>query len=428
MRILGMDIRRAAKPEARATATSSMSAADFYAAIGMPFAGGASDVPVTIETALGVPAIFGAVNFIAGTLAGLPLHLYEKKRNSREKVTSSGLAKVLHDAPNDDQSSFEWRKHLFEQVLTGGRGLSFIERNPAGQVVNIWPLDPAKTTIKREAGRKVYEYRPASQKLLTYSASEVIDIPFMLKADGLSSRSPIMTNRDVVALAIAVTQYGARFFNNGGVPPFAITGGFQSGRSMDRAGEDLQEAVRRAAKEQRQALVLPTGLEIKSIGADAEKSQLNETKQLMVQEIARIYALPPTFLQDLSNGTFSNTEQQDLHFVKHTLKRWVEAFEQELNLKLFGRQNKKFFVEMSMDGLLRGDFKGRMEGYATAIQNGILMPNEARQMENRPDDAAGDQLFMQGAMMPISSAGQTPADGGAAAQDATDQQGDADGA
>lgn len=394
----------------------SMSAADFYSAMGITWMQQAGDVPVTIDTALGVPAIWAAVNFIPGTIAGLPLHLYRRKGDNREKVSDTALAKILHDAPNEEQSSFEFRKWFFEQVLTGGRGLAFIERNIAGEIVNIWPLEPAKVTIRRENGRKLYDYRAGSgRKAVTYQASEVLDLPFMLKADGLGHRGPIMTNAGVVALAIAANDYASKYFQNGGVPPFAVTGAFQSGKAMQVAAEDLRNAVRKAAKERGQALVLPSGLEIKPIGADAEKTQLIETKRFLIEEIGRIYGLPPTFLQDLTHGTFSNTEQQDLHFVKHTLKRWVEAFEQELNLKLFGRQNKKFFVEMSMDGLLRGDFKTRMEGYASAIQHGILKPNEVRQMENRPDDPAGDKLMVQGAMVPIAEAGQ-----GSAAQGAGD--------
>ena len=174
---------------------------------------------------------------------------------------------------------------------------------------------------------------------------------------------------------------------------------------MNRAGNDIAEATKKAAKDRRMALVLPTGLDIKPLGVDAEKSQLVETKKFLIEEIARVYSLPPTFLQDLSHGTFANTEQQDLHFVKHTVKRWVEAFEQELNLKLFGRDKADMFVEMNMDGLLRGDFKTRMEGYATGVQNGILKPNEARQLENRPADPEGDSLMIQGATVPI---GQQP--------------------
>ena len=408
MRIFGLEVGRAKGAESRASSTGATATPadnDFLRLIGLDLMQTASDIIVTTENALSVPAIFAAVNFIPGTLAGLPLNLFRRTESGRERVTDSPLAKLLHDAPNDEQSSFEWRKYLFERVMTGGRGLSFIERSASREVINIWPLEPGKVKIRRTPkGKKLYEYKPkGGSETITYAATEIIDIPFMLREDGLSHYGPIATNRDVIALAIAATKFGSRFFQNGGVPPFAVTGNFQSGRSMQAAGKDLEEATRKAAKEGRQALILPSGLDIKPLGTDAAKSQLIELKRFLIEEFGRIYSLPPTFLQDLSHGTFSNTEQQDLHFVKHTMKRWVEAFEQELNLKLFGRTDREFFVEMNMDGLLRGDFKTRMEGYAMAIQNAILMPNEARHMENRPRDPQGDRLLIQGATVPIGS-------------------------
>jgi HK97 family phage portal protein len=107
-------------------------------------------------------------------------------------------------------------------------------------------------------------------------------------------------------------------------------------------------------------------------------------------------------LQDLTHGTFSNTEQQDLHFVKHTLRRWIEQTEKELNLKIFGRSSAQF-AEFNLDGILRGDFKARMEGYATGVQNGLMTPNEGRRRENLPDMAGGENLMIQGATVPITS-------------------------
>lgn len=336
---------------------------------------------------------------MSGTLAGLPLKEYA--RRGKDRVEASGpLARILHDNVNDEMSSFDWRKYTFDQVFTGGRACTFIERNATGAVVNLWPLDPAGITIRRENGRKRYTYNDGGRRYL-YEASEIIDLPFMLKQNGVDHRGPVYSCRDAIGLAIAATEYGSRFFNNGGVPPYVVTGGFQSKNAMDRAAEDLEKAVRNAAKEARQALVLPTGLEIKSIGSDAEKAQLVELQRFSIEQIARVYSLPPTFLQDLTHGTFSNTEQQDLHFVKHTMKRWVEQFEQELNLKLFGRSNNRRYVELNMDGLLRGDFKTRMDGYAQGVQNGILKPNEARRRENLPDDPDGNSLMIQGATVPI---------------------------
>jgi HK97 family phage portal protein len=176
---------------------------------------------------------------------------------------------------------------------------------------------------------------------------------------------------------------------------------------LERSSADMEAAVQNAAKQRKLALSIPTGHEIKSIGADPEKSQLVLLQRFVIEQIARIYSLPPVFLQDLTHGTFTNTEQQDLHFVKHTLKRWVEQFEQELNLKLFGRGNGKQYVELNVDGLLRGDFKTRMEGYARAITTGQLAPDEAREMENRPKmGGAAGKLHMQGAMLPIDKLGQ----------------------
>jgi HK97 family phage portal protein len=389
--------------------TVPVSASNFLEIItGMGSGTSASGVTVSIDRALGVPAVWAAVNFMSGTLAGLPLHVYRRTDNGRERV-AGGISTILHDAVNDTMSSFDWRKYIFDGVFTGGRSCTFIERNDRNRLMNLWPLDPAGVTVKKNGWVKTYQYKDGSSTKI-YEASEIIDIPFMLKPDGVSHRGPIHSNRDAIGLAISATEFGSKFFQNGGVPPFAVTGKFQTGKAMSRAADDLAEATRKAAKEHRLALVMPEGLDIKSIGTDAEKSQLVELKRFCVEEIARIYSLPPTFLQDLTHGTFSNTEQQDLHFVKHTMKRWVEQFEQELNLKIFGRSNNRQYVELSMDGLLRGDFKTRMEGYAQGIQNAIVTPNEVRRKENLPDHERGGDLLIQGATVPLGSQPTQPLD------------------
>lgn len=389
----------------------------------------AAGVSVTPTAALGVPAVWCAVNFLAGELASLPMHLYRKKGDSRERV-SSALATILSDAVNEETTSFRWRKAMFDAVLTGGRAYTFIERAASGRIINLWLLDPGGMTVKRRDGRREYHYKDGGRPV-QYSAGEIVDMAFMEKADMVGHYSPIMSNRDVIGMAIAITQYASKFFQAGGVPPFAVTGNFTSPGAMKRATDDLADAVRKAAKEQRQALVMPLGLEIKPIGSDPEKTQLVEAQRFVIEQVARIWQLPPVFLQDLTHGTFSNTEQQDLHYVKHTLLRWTNQFEQELNLKLFGRASNSQYVEMNVDGLLRGDFKTRMEGYASGIQHGILKPNEARARENMPSDPSGNRLLIQGAMMPIDRIGETaaapapaPTDADANEPQAADPQGD----
>ena len=402
--------RKKAEPEQRATVedpTVPISSAHILDFLGASGGASAAGINVTIDKAMGVPAIWAAVNFISGTMAGLPLNLYQKTEGGRVKVDSP-LARILHDSWNDETSSFDARKYSYEQVFTGGRSITFIESNAAGRVINLWPLNPETVKIEMRGGRKVYRYKEQGRKEIVYVAGEIIDIPFSLRPDMMTSRSPILTNADTIGLGIAATNYGSKLFQNGGVPPFVITGNFESGAALKRASDDLQSAIRAASKENRLALSLPTGHEIKSIGIDPEKSQLVELKRFLIEEYARIYSLPPTFLQDLSNGTFSNTEQQDLHFVKHTIKRWVEQTEQEMNLKLFGKLNNEFYVEFNLDGLLRGDFKTRMDGYASGIQNAVLTPNEARRQENRPDMDEGNKLMIQGATVPLGSQPITP--------------------
>lgn len=358
-------------------------------------------VAVNYETALEVPAVWCAVNFIAGTIASLPLQVFRKGDKGRETVDNDPLYGILHDAPNDELTSFMWRKAMMVSVLLRGRGVSFIERNKAGRVMNIWPLDVDKLTIERKIGRKTYRYRDGEREVV-YAAIEVIDLTFLLKPDGITHVDPISKLKGAVGLALALDEYARKFFANGGVPPLALYGSVPSPAAASRAASDVNQAIRDANSERRNILIMPAGHELKPVGVDPQKSQMEEARRFQIEEIARVFDIPPVFLQDLTHGTFSNTEQQDLHFVKHTLTQWIKAWEQELNLKLFTARNKSKFVEFNVDGLLRGDFKTRMDGYATAIQNAINTPDEVRSMENWPTQGGeAEKLHIQGATVPL---------------------------
>jgi HK97 family phage portal protein len=152
---------------------------------------------------------------------------------------------------------------------------------------------------------------------------------------------------------------------------------------------------------------MPLMHELKQIGFDPEKGQLTEARRFQLEEIARVFDLPPVFLQDLTHGTFSNTEQQDLHLVKHTIRQWFRRWEDELNLKLISRRNRKTRIRFDEDELLRGDFKTRMDGYAAGVNAGLIKPDDGREAMGWPrEGGAADGLFIQGAMVPIDKAGQ----------------------
>lgn len=354
---------------------------------------------VTIDAALRVPAVNSAVAFLSRTLAALPLHAYKKTENGPERLTGK-IEIVIHENPNPDMDSFKFRAYFWQQVFTGGRGLAWIER--AGPNVEaIWPIDPSRATIRRGNGRLIYGIDGKE-----YPASDVIDVAFMLMPDMLRHYGPIMLAEKAIQLSLAMNDYASGFFAGGGVPPLALVGPLPQGaEAMKRAMNDIHRAIETAKSSDKPIFPMPPGHDLKAVGFDPEKGQMTDARRFQVEEIARAYQMPPVFLQDLTHGTFSNSEQQDLFFVKHLVGQWAAALEGEMNLKIFGRMNNNRYVEHNLDGLLRGDFASRMSGLGQAIQNGVLTPNEARLIENRPahQNAAADDLYIQGATLPLGS-------------------------
>lgn len=351
---------------------------------------------VSIAAALKVPAVLAAVAFLSRTLAALPLHSFAAGANGAK--LDDDEARLLNEAPNEEWSSFAWRQYHWQQVFTGGRGMSWIER-VGGRVVGIWPMDPAKTTVGRRNGRKYYRFEGKE-----YPAADVIDTPFMLKSDQLGAISPIVTCNKAISLSIAMTDFAGGFFLGGGMPPLAMQGALPNGAdALKRAREDIKRSIDLAKKVNAPFFAMPPGYELKPVGFEPAKGQMTEARLFQIQEIARVYQLPPVFLQDLSKGTFSNTEQQDLTLTKHLIGQWAKGFEDELNLKLFGWRGRQRRVKHNLDGLQRGTFKERIEGLARAIQTAQMTPDEARAIEDRPPDpnGKGAQLYIQGATVPL---------------------------
>ncbi|GAJ91029.1 phage portal protein [Rhizobium rhizogenes] len=382
-------------PETRASVESPtvpVSAENFMAFFGVQSA----NLPhVTIDNALNVPAVMAAVAFMSRTLAALPRHAYRTRKSSGERI-GGRLETVVNSAPNDTVGAFKFWQWFWQQVFTGGRGLAYIERTPQG-IDSLWPMDPTKTNIKRVGFKVTYEYDGK-----TYDAADVIDVPFMLKPCGLRHYGPINKASKAIQLALAMNDYGSNFFAGGGVPPLALEGPLPAGaEAMKRAQADIKRSVDAAKNADEPIFPIPAGYKLSPVGIDPAKGQMVEARRFQIEEIARAYQLPPVFLQDLSRATFSNAEQQDLHLVKHLIGQWAKSLEDEINLKFFGRSGSRY-IEHNLDGLLRGDFKTRMEGYGIAIQNGIRKPDEIRAMENlQAEGGAADKLYIQGATVPL---------------------------
>ena len=359
---------------------------------------------VTLDMALRHPAFAAAYAFWSRTIAALPLHVWRVSRDAagrdRTVKDNSRLAMLLHDQVNEETSSYAWRERGVASMLGSWRWLDYIERAENGTAINLYPIDPLSCEIRVSNGRKVYRVT-GGRRTVEYPAADVIDIAWALQADGLKTWTPLDACRGAVGLGLALQNYAASLFRNGGMPPLALIGNFRTGDAIARAAKDVADQVRRAAEAKSQVLPLPLDHKLEPLGFDPQRGQMVEAERFQVEQVARAFNLPPVFLQDLTNGTFSNTEQQDLHLVKHSLTAVAAKIEAELNVKLFPRFSRTRWVQFNMDGLLRGDYRTRMEGHAKAITAGVLSPNEARAYEGRPPLDGGDQGFIQGAMRPL---------------------------
>ena len=350
-----------------------------------------------------VPAYASAISFLSGAIAGLPLQTFETKlSDGTRKRSTKPISRILGNAVSPSLTSFEWRRLMMTHVLgPAGRHVSYIDRNAADQVENLVPLAPGSYEVKGTAYAKEYHTKNKNGAAVVYRADEVIDITFDLGDDMITARSSLRSASNALGLFIAATMYGSKVFENGGLPPLVVSGPFSSVGAAERAADDIPKAIGERQRENKQALVLPAGHEVKPLGMKAEEMQLTDLKRFCVEDIARVFSIPPVFLQDLANGVRSDSEQQDLHLVKHTLRPWIEQIEAELNLKLFGRENKKMSVEFNVEAILRGDFLARMEGMSKAVASGLRTPNEARALDNLPPVEGGDVAYIQGAMMPL---------------------------
>jgi len=234
----------------------------------------------------------------------------------------------------------------------------------------------------------------------------VLHIPG-LGFDGLIGYSPIAMSKNAIGMALATEEYGAAFFANGAQPGGVLE---HPGVIKDpqRVKDSWNAAYQGSGKAHRVA-VLEEGMKFQSIGLPPEQAQFLQTRKFQINEIARIFRVPPHMVGDLEKSSFSNIEQQSLEFVKYTLDPWVIRWEQSLQQALILPSEKPgLFVKFNLDGLLRGDYKSRMEGYATARQNGWMSANDIRRLEDMNRISAeegGDLYLVNGNMLPLKDAG-----------------------
>ena len=371
--------------------------------------------PVTERSAMQMTAVYGCVRILAEAIAGLPLHVYRyKDGGGKEKALDHPLYRLLHDEPNPEMTSFVFRETLMTHLLLWGNAFAQIVRNGLGEVIGLYPLQPNRMSVGRDldTNQLYYEYQtswdePAGEyKTVRLTPADVLHIPG-LGFDGLVGYSPIAMARNAIGLAQATEDYGASFFANGAAPGGVLE---HPGTIKDpsRVRESWQQTFG-GAKNGNKVAVLEEGMKYTPISVSPEQAQFLETRKFQLNEIARIFRIPPHMIGDLEKSSFSNIEQQSLEFVKYTLDPWVIRWEQAITKTLLSaREKQQLFVKFNVEGLLRGDYQSRMEGYAVARQNGWMSANDIRELENldRIDEVDGGDLYLvNGNMLPLPMAG-----------------------
>ena len=360
-------------------------------------------------------AVYSCVRILAEAVAGLPLHLYRYKEDGgKEKALDHPLYNLLHDEPNPEMSSFVFRETLMTHLLLWGNAYAQIIRNGKGEVIALYPLMPNRMVVDRDTkGRLYYQYTTSTEDAPTMKGvtvnlppSDVLHIPG-LGFDGLVGYSPIAMAKNAIGMAIACEEYGAKFFANGAAPGGVLE---HPGTIKDpqRVREGWQSTFGGSGNSNKIA-VLEEGMKYTPIGISPEQAQFLETRKFQVNEIARIFRVPPHMVGDLEKSSFSNIEQQSLEFVKYTLDPWVIRWEQTIHRSLLLPDEKsQYFVKFNLEGLLRGDYQSRMNGYAIGRQNGWMSANDIRELENLdriPAEEGGDLYLINGNMLPLKDAG-----------------------
>lgn len=375
-----------------------------------------SGKPVNERTAMQTTAVYACVRILAEAVASLPLHVYVYQDDGGKKLVHDHLLYyLLHDEPNPEMTSFVFRETLMSHLLIWGNAYAQIIRDGAGRVLGLYPLLPDKMEVQRDdKGNIYYVYSRNSDENPTFKeygniklkAEDVLHIPG-LGFDGLIGYSPIAMAKNAVGMTLACEEYGASFFANGANP-----GGVLEHPGVLKDPSKVRESwnsVYRGVSNAHKIAVLEEGMKYQQIGIPPEEAQFLETRKFQINEIARLYRIPPHMVGDLDKSSFSNIEQQSLEFVKYTLDPWVIRWEQSLQRSLLLPGEKgKYFIKLNVDGLLRGDYQSRMNGYAVGRQNGWFSANDIREMENMnpiPDEEGGNLYLINGAMTKLADAG-----------------------
>jgi HK97 family phage portal protein len=367
--------------------------------------GNAAGVRIDPETALRSTVVLACVRVLSSSVAGLPLHLYRRLPDGgKELARENPLYRVLHDTPNSWQTSYEWREQLMLHLLTHGQ--AFVEIGGAGEQTQLVVLHPSRMKVDRvENGRLRYTYREASGQSTVYAQDAIMMLRW-LSDDGVNGLVPIELAKDAIGLSRACEIHGAAFFGNGARPGVVLsTDQMLSPETAENTRNQWERAHRGPDRAHRTA-VLQGGLKVNELGGNNQEAQFLEARRFQVEEVCRLYGVPPHLVGDLSRSSYSNIEQQSLDYLQNGLMPWLRRIESAISRDLIADGD--LFAEFDTRGALRADAAGRAAYYSQMATLGVLSVNDIRSAENMNPVEGGDERFVQLNMTTLTKAAAQP--------------------
>lgn len=358
---------------------------------------------VTEGSSMRSTVVFRCVSLRSGVVAGLPLQVFRRTANGRELANDHPLYPVLHDAPSDLMTAFTWKELIEVNLCLSGNHFSVIEAGSSRGSVRLYPVNPAGVHADRVRGRVRYTLNFKDGKEVL-DQDQVVHVPG-LGFDGIRGLSPItLAGRQAIGTALSMEEFVGRIHSNSAVPrgwielPATITPD-----GLKRMREEIG-ALYSGASNAGRTLFLDNGSKWNALSLSMADAQTLEMRRFGVADICRLYGVPPFMAGETDKGSNWGTglEQQRNGFLIFAIDPDLCRIEGELNRKLFAPP---YYCEFNRQALNAMDAMTEADLFAKGVQNARYTPNEVRRRSNLPDLPGGDQLYIQGAMVPLTQAG-----------------------
>ena len=354
-----------------------------------------TNINVDEARAQGISAVYTSLKVLSESVAQLPFGVYRDVDRGKEIQKGHPTYSLIHNAPNSYMTAYDFWYAMLQWRNAWGNAIAEIVRDGMGQAVEMHIIPCYEVSMVNVDGEMYYKHKDR-----VIHSFNIFHLKVNAK-NGVWGISPIRQNAETFSLSIRQEQYANKVF--GTKPPGFLT--FPG---------NLTDDQKKASKESWQTQVedgtpvLSGGFEYKPISIPPDDAQYVESRKFTKNDIYGIFRIPPTFAQDYERATFSNSEQQALVFVVHTLMPMLISIEQECNSKLFGvinaTKSRPFYCKINVNGLLRGDINTRRQYYETMLGRGVMTPNEVRALEEMNGYEGGDRYWVQSGFIPVDRA------------------------